>query len=278
MGILLALVSSVMWGTADFLGGTMSRRLPVVAVVLGSQCCAFVVMLVIATATGGWSAPRDYVPWGAAAGLVGLIALSLFYAALATGTMGVVSPIAALGVLVPLGVGLFSGQLPSGGQYFGIALALIGIVLASGPELSGASGARPVILALGAALGFGLALAFIAEGSKTSVSMTMLTMRTVSVIITIAVIAFTRSTGGVRSRDLPMLFAVGAFDVLANVTFGLASQMTLLTIVAVIGSLYPVMTVLLAWRVHHERLAPVQYVGVSVALLGVVVISALGTT
>ena len=119
MGLLFALFSSVMWGTADFLGGVMSRRLPVVAVVLGSQCCAFVVMLVVATASGSWGTPRDYLVSGIAAGLTGLIGLSLFYAALATGTMGIVSPIAALGVLVPLAFGLVLGQLPTAGQYVG---------------------------------------------------------------------------------------------------------------------------------------------------------------
>ena len=278
MGLLFALISSAMWGTADFLGGTMSRRLPVVAVVLGSQCCAFVVMLVVATVSGSWGSPRDYVVAGVGAGLTGLIGLSLFYAALATGTMGIVSPIAALGVLVPLAFGLVLGQLPTAGQYIGIALALLGIILASGPEISGASGVRPVLLALGAALGFGLSETFIAQGSVTSVTMTMLTMRTVSVLVAIGAIVVTRSIGGVRAADLRMLAVIGLFDVLANVAFGLATQKSLLPLVAVLGNLYPVMTVLLAWRILHERLARMQYVGIAVALLGVVAISALGTT
>ena len=276
MGLLFALFSSVMWGTADFLGGVMSRRLPVVAVVLGSQCCAFVVMLVVATASGSWGTPRDYLVSGIAAGLTGLIGLSLFYAALATGTMGIVSPIAALGVLVPLAFGLVLGQLPTAGQYVGIALALLGIILASGPEISGASGVRPVVLALFAALGFGLSELFIAQGSTTSVTMTMMTMRTVSVLVAIGAIALSRSLGGVRASDLRMLAIIGVFDVMANVAFGLATQRSLLPLVAVLGNLYPVVTVILAWRVLHERLATLQYVGVAIALLGVVAISALG--
>lgn len=276
MGVLLALMSSLMWGTSDFLGGTMSRRLPVAAVVLGSQCCAFVVMVVVATATGSWGAPTGYLVWGAAAGLTGLTALTLFYAALASGTMGIVSPIAALGVLIPLGLGLLMGQLPTGGQYLGIALALIGIVLASGPELSGAASPRPVLLALGSAVGFGLALAFIARGSETSVIMTMTTMRTVSLVIAVGALAVTRSLGGLRPRDVPMLTVVGGFDVLANVSYGLATQSALLPVVAVLGSLYPVATVLLARYVHHERLAPVQYAGIGVALTGVALISVFG--
>ena len=153
MGEALALLSSVMWGTADFLGGTLSRRLPSMAVVLGSQVCAAVLMVLIATASGSWGTPPQYLGWGIAAGVSGLVALGLFYTALAEGTMGIVSPIAALGVLVPIGLGLVRGQIPAAGQFFGILLALIGIVLASGPELSGAASAKPVLLAIASAVG-----------------------------------------------------------------------------------------------------------------------------
>lgn len=272
----MALMSSVMWGTADFIGGTVSRRLPALAVVLGSQSCAAVIMVVIATATGSWSAPTDYIPWGIAAGIVGLTSLGLFYAALAQGTMGIVSPIAALGVLVPLGFGLLSGQLPTGGQFLGIALALVGIVMASGPELSGAASARPVVLAALSAFGFGSALSLIAVGSRTDVIMTMTTMRLTSLVVTLGALAVLRSTGGTTVRDLPILAVAGAFDVTANLAFGAATQMALLPIVAVLGSLYPVATVLLAWRIHHERLAAIQYLGVGIALAGVALISLFG--
>jgi hypothetical protein len=276
VGVLLALLSGMMWGTADFLGGTLSRRLPAIAVVIGSQACAAVLMVVIATVTGSWDSAHDYIPWGIAAGASGLAGLGLFYTALAQGTMGIVSPIAAMGVLVPIGLGLFLGQVPNGGQILGIIVAIIGIVLASGPELSGASSARPVVLSALAAIGFGVSLACIAQGSQTSVVMTMTTMRLTSVTIGIGLFLVVRNFGGMRPRDVPMLTLTGGFDVFANVGYGFASQIALLPVVAVLGSLYPVATIMLAWRVHHERLMPVQYVGVTVALLGVVMISAFG--
>ena len=276
MGVVLALVSSLMWGTADFFGGTLSRRLPAMAVVLGSQVCAGVLIIAVAIATHSWGGSLAYLPWGIAAGVTGLTALILFYAALASGTMGIVSPIAALGVLVPLSVGLLTGQLPSGGQYLGIALALVGIVLASGPELSGAASAKPVFMAIASAVGFGVCLAFIAEGSKTNVIMTMTTMRSVSIAVAVVAVVALRSTGGIKRRDLPMLAMVGGMDVFANVAYGAATQMALLPVVAMLGCIYPVVTVLLAWRLLHERLARVQYAGVAVALLGVALISVFG--
>ena len=266
-----------MWGTADFLGGTLSRRLPSMAVVLGSQVCAAVLMVLIATASGSWGTPPQYLGWGIAAGVSGLVALGLFYTALAEGTMGIVSPIAALGVLVPIGLGLVRGQIPAAGQFFGILLALIGIVLASGPELSGAASAKPVLLAIASAVGFGVALACIAAGSASSVVMTMTTMRLTSLVVAVGVVAVTRSLGGITGRDVPLLALTGSFDVLANVLFGVASGLALLPVVAVLGSLYPVATIVLAWRVHHERLAPVQYAGIIVALSGVAMIAAFGT-
>jgi len=187
--------------------------------------------------------------------------------------MGVVSPIAALGVLVPLGVGLMQGESPQLLQYLGIVLAVIGVILASGPEIHGDAGVRPVLLACLAAVAFGLFLVFVAIGAETSAVMTMTAQRTTSVVLVLIVVALTRTTGGVRPRDAGWLIAIGAFDVLANLLFGLAATAGMLSIVSVLGSLYPVVTVLLAWLILKERLNPVQYVGVTIALIGVAAIS-----
>ena len=276
MPALLALLSSVLWGTADFLGGTLSRRRAVLAVVAASQVCGFVVMVVVALAVRAWTPDLAWLPWAVGASLSGFTGLVLFYGALARGTMGIVSPIASLGVLVPLAVGLLGGEVPAPLQYLGIVLAVVGIVLASGPELSGQASLQPVLMALGSALMFGISLTCIAKGSATSVLMTMTGMRATSTLIALVLLLAVRSSGGLVVRDVPMLVAIGAFDVLANVSYGAASTLGLLAVVAVLGSLYPVVTVLLAWWVHHERLRPVQYAGVVTALLGVAAISAGG--
>jgi drug/metabolite transporter (DMT)-like permease len=274
MAALLALLSSLMWGTGDFLGGWLSRRIPALAVLGYSQIVGFVIMWAVAFGSGEWRIGwGPYVIWGVLASICGFTGLAAFYTALALGRMGVVSPIAALGVLVPLGAGLLRGETPLPWQYLGIVLAVVGVVLASGPEVTGAAGVKPVLLACVAALAFGLFLVFVAIGSETSAVMTMTAQRTTSTILVVVMALAARSTGGVQVRDAGWLIVIGAFDVLANLLFGIAATMGLLAIVSVLGSLYPVVTVLLAWSVLKERLSPVQYVGVAVALVGVAAIS-----
>ena len=275
MAALLALLSSLLWGGADFLGGTVSRRLPALLVVGASQFAGLLAIALVAVATGELDAPTGYLPWAVAAGIAGLIGLVAFYSALAMGTMGVVSPIAALGVVVPVVVGLARGERPAALQLAGIVLAVVGVVLASGPELGGRAGARPLLLAAVAAIGFGLALLFIAEGARSSTVMTLVTMRVTSVTIvaTLLVALARRTSVRLSSRDLPLIAVIGIGDVAANLAFGAASTKGLVSVVAVLGSLYPVVTVLLARVVHQERLALVQNVGVVAALGGVTLIA-----
>ncbi|MFP5336093.1 MAG: EamA family transporter [Actinomycetes bacterium] len=273
-GPALALLSSVLWGSADFGGGLLSRRLHPAAVVGASQAVGLLAVLLVAVVSGAVTGPLGWLPWAVAAGLAGTVGLVSFYAALASGTMGVVSPIAALGAVVPVLIGLLSGERPSALQVAGIAVALVGAVAASGPELRGAAGARPVLLAAVAGVGFGLALVFIGGGSQTSAIMTLAGMRGVSVSLFLLAALALRTTGGVRPRDALPLALVGLGDAGANLAFGVASTLGLLSVTAVLGSLYPVVTVLLARGVLHERLRRVQQVGVAAALGGVVLIAA----
>lgn len=276
MAALLALLSSVLWGGSDFLGGTVSRRLAAPVVVGASQLVGLLAVTAVTAGVGELGGPSGYLPWAVGAGLAGLVGLVAFYSALAIGTMGVVSPIAALGVVVPVLVGLLRGERPGTVQVFGIVLAVVGVVLASGPELSGRAGARPLLLAVLAAFAFGLALLFIAEGGRTSTLMTLVAMRATSVAVMVVVLgAVARRTSlGLRAGDVPVITVMGLGDVGANLAFGVASTKGLVSVVAVLGSLYPVVTVLLARVVLAERLARVQNVGVAVALAGVVLIAA----
>jgi drug/metabolite transporter (DMT)-like permease len=270
----LALLSSVTWGSADFLAGMASRTRSAWAVVAGSQLIGLVAVLVAATAAGTWGADIGWLPWGLFAGLTGCIGLICFYTALATGTMGVVSPIASMGAVVPVVVGFASGESPSGTQLAGIALALVGVVAASGPELSGDTGGRPVLLAVVAGVMFGLVFVGLDQGSASSPLMTLVGMRLASCGALLAVAAIFRTTAGLRVADLPLLAIVGLGDLGANFMFGLASTRGLVSLVSVLGALYPVVTVLLARLVLAERLRLIQALGVVVALTGVVLISA----
>lgn len=282
MSAALALLSSLLWGTSDYLGGAASRRLPIVSVLGVAQLVALLGLVPLAVVTGELGAQRTYVAPAIAAGLVGAVALGAFYRALAVGTMGVVAPIAALGVVVPVVAGLLDGERPSALQVAGILVAVSGVVLASGPELSGKAGLQPLLLAGLAAIGFGVVLLLVAQGSADggSVVMVLLTMRlTVVLLLTVllvALVAGRRRTWelGVRRSDLWLLVAIGVGDVAANGAYAVASQSSLVSVTAVLASLYPVATALLAYRFDGERLRPVQVAGTGLALVGVVLLAA----
>ncbi len=273
-GEALALSSSALWGTADFLGGTASRRLPTLAVVGASQLVGLLGVSLLAVLTGALDDPTGWVPWSIAAGAVGLVALAAFYAALAGGTMAVVAPIASLGAAVPAVAGLVAGERPGALQLLGIGVALTGVVLSSGPEVSARAPMRPIALAALAALGFGVVLLLIARGSASSATMTLVGMRATAAVVIVSLAVAVRSTGGVRAGDLPLLAAIGLADAAANWAYAVASDLGLLSVVGVLASLYPAVTVLLARAVHNERLRAIQNVGVVLALAGVAAIAA----
>ena len=281
MAALFALMASLVWGTSDFVGGAVSRRLRPLLVVGIAHGTAVLTLLVVAAATASFGAPPDYLPWGIGAGLVGAVGLVCFYQALAAGTMGVVAPIAGTGAVIPVVVGLARGESPSALQLTGIGVAVLGVVLASGPELSGAAtdGRRAVVLAGVSALSFGTVFVFLDQGSAHSVLMTLLTMRVASVVLVSGLLAgllLRRQLGAARPslRDLGMIAFIGWTDAGANALYGLATRHGLVSVVAVLASLYPAVTVLLARILHDERLRGVQAAGVACTLCGVVLLAA----
>lgn len=281
MAAVLALLASLIWGTSDFLGGTLSRRIPAIIVVGVSQAVAMLVLVPVAAGAGGFGDDSGYLPWAVAAGVVGLVALIAFYHGLATGSMGVVAPIAAMGVAVPIAVGFAEGDTPGDLQIAGLVVAAVGVVLASGPQADGGRDLRPVVLAGLSALGFGLVILFIAKGSEHSVVMTLLVMRATSVLpLVVAGLATGRLGGATRAAGphWRLLSVVGLADLAANGAYAVASRHGLLALVAVLSSLYPVVTVMLARIVHAERLRTVQTAGVVAALAGVILIGAGGGT
>jgi drug/metabolite transporter (DMT)-like permease len=284
VGTLLALLSSALWGTADFLGGSASRRLPVLGVVVTSEAFGLVGLLVAAALTGSFGAPAGYVGWALLAAVASAGGLLAFYEALATGTMGVVAPIAALGVAVPVVAGIVAGDRPSAIQGAGVVVAVLGVVLASGPELKAPgrdrkTALRPLLLAAVAAIGFGVILVAIDHGARSSTLMTLVVLRVAGLVILVGSGLVTgRQQLQVGVAALPLLAVVGGFDAGANVSFGYASRHGLLSLVAVLSSLYPAVTVVLARWLHKERLSAVQLVGVATALVGVAMIAAAGAT
>ncbi len=285
MSALLALSASLLWGLADFGGGALTRRLPALAVVVASQATAAVLLVVAVLATGGLADAGPALWYAVAAGLIGPFAMLAFYRALALGPMGVVSPLATVGVAVPVGVGLVLGERPGLGQAAGIAVALVGVVLAGGPERGGPAAARRVlVLTLGAAFGFGAVMALIAHASVGGgLLLVLCVQRLCNVAVGGAALAVTLRRPGapetagldraLRGR-LPALTAVGLADVAANGTYALASHGSSVAVAAVLASLYPVVTALMARGLLKERLRRVQVLGAGLAVAGTLLLAA----
>jgi uncharacterized membrane protein len=279
MASLLALLSSGLWGGADYHAGKLSKKFPAIAVLATSQAIGFLTGITLVLLTGAWTAEAfgegGYFFAGALAGLAGYAGLISLYGALSTGRMGVVSPISSLGALIPLSYAIvIKGDQLSTIVSIGVAAALIGGFLASGPEVSQGLPLKPVLLALSAAIFFGLALVFMAIGSQSSALMTMTMMRTTTLIIGIAIFLKYRHIGGLGKPELPILIFIGVADFAANLLLGVATTKGLVSLAMVMGSLYPIATALLAYKFLHERLHKVQYVGIVFAVIGVALISA----
>jgi drug/metabolite transporter (DMT)-like permease len=281
---LFALATSLLWGLADFGGGLLTRRTPALTVVVVSQTIAAAVLGVIVLATGGWSEAGPRLWFAVAAGVVGPVALLSFYRALALGPMGVVSPLATLSVAVPVSVGLFLGERPGPAQFAGIAVAVLGVVLAGGPQLRGAPvQRRAVLLTLVAALGFGTVFVLITEASTTvtGLFLALFVQRVTNVAVGGAALyvavrrgAPALSGDGLRRSSLPAFAFVGLADVAANGTYAVAAQHGPVTVAAVLASLYPVVTALAALGFLRERLRAVQAAGAGLALVGTVLLAA----
>jgi drug/metabolite transporter (DMT)-like permease len=271
--VLLGLLSSMMWGASDFLGGFVSRRRSPIAVVAWAETLGFLLCTVALVVTGSWGAPYGWLFWGILAGAAGCTGLGCYYAALASGTMGVVSPIASLGVVIPVLVGFLGGDAPALWQVLGIGVAIVGIVLTSGPELSGGAAARPVLLAAISGFLFGLFFVAMNRGVDDGTLLTLWAMRAGVTAFFVCVAVVRRSLGSMQVSDLRLLAFVALGDLLANLFFGIASTRGYLSITSVLSSLYPVFTVLLARVVLDERLRRIQAAGVLVTMAGVVLIS-----
>ena len=275
MAALLALLSSLSWGTSDFMGGLAARRVGSVRVLAvsypsGAVLITFLALVII---PGQWS--WSTVTIGLVAGSVGALAIGLLYAALSRGQMGIVSPITAvLSGAVPVVVGVVLGESLSALALAGVAVAGIAVVLVSresGPHRR--TPIRAVLLAAGSGLAIGIYLSVIGTAPADS-GIWVATMGrwfSTALVLSILVILIWRARG-TSSGDRPafpwnLALAAGALDALANAIFQLAAQRGLLAIVAVIGSLYPAATVILARVLLKETMSRVQLVGVVLALL-----------
>jgi drug/metabolite transporter (DMT)-like permease len=280
--VLLALAASLCWGTADFTAGLKARTVALPTVLLLAQGIGLLLSLPVVVLSG-----RSFPGAGPAlaslgAGVAVIVGLACFYRALASGTMSVVAPVAAIGVAIPVLVGLLGGNHLATAQAAGMLTAVIGVVLAS--RHSGArstpAGRRShrdaIGLALVAAIAFGCYFLLAHIGSRGGVAW-LLALANVTGVIGVLVIAVALRSAPVRPpshADVLMLALAGVLEFAATGLYGLANRHGQLSVVAVAGSLYPVATVLLARAVLKERLVRLQAIGVSLALVGVALIAA----
>ena len=277
IGVALALTASLSWGLADFCGGIGTRRVQVVWVLAVSQFAGLVLVGIAALSAQPQTPTGQELAWGAFGGATGALGLGAFYRALSIGTMGVVGPIAATGAIVPVGYGLARGEHPSVVQGVGIVVAIAGVVAASLeplPEGAGRRVATGVGLALLAALGFGGSILGLNRASQAGVIWGTLSLRLTVVPLVLLVALLVRPSTARLRPTLPILVAAGLFDTGANLLYGASARHGLISVVSVLGSLYPVVLVVLARFVLAERVARPQLAGVAVALAGVALISA----
>ncbi len=275
VGIVLALGSGLLWGCTDFWGGTLSRRAPVLAVSALSQGAGFLALLAALAIVGHVNGSS--FRFGLLAGFGGASGLALFYWALSIGTMSIVAPIAACSALVPFSLSLARGERPSSLALAGAALALTGIVVASLEERRSEAVARgrAIVIAVGSAVGIGVFAYFLGRGGQAgSAFSTLLGARVVSLGLLLAALAAAGIPLGLGGSTLAQTALVGIGDLTANGLFALAAHRGLLAIVAVLGSVYPIATVLLAHAVHGERISRTQRLGILAAFAGIAAVSA----
>lgn len=277
LAIALALGSSLIYGVSDFLGGLKSRSLPLLSVLLISQGSALLVLAAIVLASGDDPPEVRFLLYGVLAGVSEAVGVAALYRGLAVGVVSVVAPIGAVAPVVPVAAAVALGELPAAVEGGGLALALVGIAIVSysraGPGGSGEITPSVVFGAL-TALGFGGFLAAMDAASEGGVSWALLMARFTSVAVFVVAFLVTRPGLHARPAELPLLALIGLLVIAADALYALATTKGLLSVVAVLSSLYPVVTIALAYVYLHERIEPLQRIGIVVTLGGVVVISA----
>ena len=271
MASLLALLSSLSWGTSDFLGGLASRRVGAIRVLSVSYPAGAALITVLAWLVIPGRLTWSLVATAAVVGSVGAVAIGLLYAALARGQMGIISPITAvLSGAVPVLVGLAIGEALSTLAFAGVVIAGIAVILVSrepGPHRR--TPVSAVVLAVASGLAIGAYLSVLGTAPDDSGIWVAAIGRWFSTVIVVAILIGMIGRGRGTSARYPWILALsaGALDALANAIFQLAAQRGLLAIVAVIGSLYPAATVILARIFLKETLSRIQLTGVVLALL-----------
>lgn len=273
---LLAVLSSLAYGAADFLGGLATKRgSTVFSAVVWSQATGLAVVLLVLPFFPRASPTFADLAWGAATGLAGGVGLAFLYRGLAVGMMSVVAPVTAVcAVIIPVGAGVAMGERPARIAVAGVALALVAIVLISqsGRVEEGKDVRTGVPIAIASGIAIGIFLVCLERTGPAAGLWPLIPARIVSVSFIAACGLVARQTLLPQRSSWPIIVSGGALDMAANVFYLLAVRQGPLSIVATLTSLYPAGTILLARVVLGERLRLVQQAGVACAVLAIVLI------
>jgi len=278
VSILLAGISALLYGGADFYGGLATRRSPVSSVLVFSQLVGLAIALAAAAILRmPLPVPAD-LAWGAVAGVCGAAGLAALYTAIATTVVAVASPVAAVvGAVIPVALGVAAGERPGAFAWAGIAVALPAIALLTVAPAAGAGAGSPrraALLGAAAGTGFGLFFFSVSRTGSDSGLWPLVAARVSTIALVALAAAVTRRRLQPGRGSAGAVVAAGALDMGANIAFLLASRAGMLSIAAAVAALYPGPTVLLAWIVLRERLTLPRITGLVLALAGVALISA----
>ena len=292
-----SLTGALVFGAADFLGGLAAKRVSAILATAVASLTGLVLLLVVLPVVGGTWTPHD-VLWGILSGVSGAVAISLLYASLAIGPMSILSPLTAVvSAVVPMIWGLVvSGDRLAVIGYWALGLALVAVVLVGFVPERGAvrPSLRGVLMAIGSGIAIGAFFITIDQTSEQSGIVPLILNRSVTTVIMFAVFGMLALVGLRRTRPveadgermprpssigavvappradtaagLRLAVACGAVDVVANTLLLIGIRAGDLTVAAVLGAMYPAGTILLAAVVLRERIAPVQWAGLVLAL------------
>jgi len=269
----LSLLAAASWGGGDFSGGLATKRASVFRVVAVAHACGLLATLAMAVLSGESLPPPSALGWGVFAGFIGAFGIVALYRALAIGRMGVVAPVAAVvtGVL-PVLVGIRSEGMPSTNQLGGFVLALISIWLVARPN-EYVDSHRGIGLAALAGIAFGMFLIAGKHAGRDGVFWPLVAARFVSTGLMVVLVGFLpRDPQPLRPVLWPVILS-GLLDAAGNALFIAATRHGRLDVAAVLSSLYPASTVILARFLLKERIAGLQAVGIALALTSVALVS-----
>ncbi len=274
MALAFALAAAGFFGVADFTGGMAARRAPAITVLTAGNIIGLALVLIVVAVDGSPLPGAAAVAWGAGAGVAGGVGLAVLYHALATTRVSVAAPAAAVfGAAVPVVFGVALGERPSVVAWYGVVVAIPAIgLIARGPAAGRGSVRMALVLGAIAGVGFGLFGILISRTGDETGMWPLVFARVASILALSGVALSTRRPIVPTGRTLGLALGAGLLDMAANIFFVLALRRGLLSLVVIVQSMYPAVTIALATLILRERVTRTQLVGLGCGGVALVLI------